>query len=160
MSSALSIDLRQRVVHAVEAGASRHQAAKRFGVSLASASRWCGQFARWGRFPAKPMGGDQRSHRIKAHADLTISLYEARPGIYLRELQTILAEHGVCVTTALVAINVAKRRGGLALRDGLRVREQLTVEECRQPGRESSNRQGAGRSRVPGLGEQPRSPAG
>ena len=48
MSSALSVDLRERVVRAVEAGASRHQAAKRFGVSLASASRWCGQFAREG----------------------------------------------------------------------------------------------------------------
>lgn len=46
MPSALSIDLRQRVVHAVEASASRHQAAERFGVSLASASRWCEQFAR------------------------------------------------------------------------------------------------------------------
>ena len=30
MSSALSVDLRERVVHAVEAGASRHQAAERF----------------------------------------------------------------------------------------------------------------------------------
>nr|WP_321182290.1 IS630 transposase-related protein [Methylobacterium sp. Leaf122] len=46
MSSALSIDLRERVVHAVEAGASRHKAAERFGVSLASASRWCARFAR------------------------------------------------------------------------------------------------------------------
>src|SRR3954467_1727759 len=39
MSSALSVDLRQRVVHAVEAGASRHQAAERFGVSLAPGSK-------------------------------------------------------------------------------------------------------------------------
>ena len=49
MSSALSIDLRQRVVHAVETGASRHHVPERFGVSLASASRWCGQFAREGQ---------------------------------------------------------------------------------------------------------------
>ena len=34
MSAALSVDLRERVVSAVEAGASRHQAAERFGVSL------------------------------------------------------------------------------------------------------------------------------
>ncbi len=38
MSSALSVDLRERVVHAVEAGASRRRAAERFGGSLASAS--------------------------------------------------------------------------------------------------------------------------
>src|SRR5919107_2733368 len=97
MSSALSLDLRQRVVHAVEAGASRHQAAERFRVSLASASRWCGRFARKGHVAPKPMGGDQRSHRIEAHADLIVSLYEAQPGIYLHELRTTLAERGVCV---------------------------------------------------------------
>lgn len=95
MSSALSIDLRQRVVRAVEAGSSRHGAAARFGVSLASASRWCGQFARDGHVAPKPMGGDQRSHRVEAHADLIVSLYEARPGIYLHELRTALAERGV-----------------------------------------------------------------
>lgn len=55
MSSALSIDLRERAVHAVEDGASRHKAAERFGVSLASASRWCGQFAREGQVAPKPM---------------------------------------------------------------------------------------------------------
>ena len=79
MSSALSIDLRQRVVHAVENGASRHQAAERFGVSLASASRWCGQFAREGHVAPKPMGGDQRPHRIEAHAGLIVSLTKRSP---------------------------------------------------------------------------------
>jgi transposase len=97
MSSALSVDLRERVVRAVEAGASRHQAAERFGVSLASASRWCGQFAREGHVAPKPLGGDQRSHRIEAHADLILSLYERRPGIFLNELRAALAERGICV---------------------------------------------------------------
>jgi transposase len=95
MSSALSVDLRERVVHAVETGASRHQAAERFGVSLASASRWCGQFARQGHVAPKAMGGDQRSHRIEAPTGLILSLYEAQPGIYLHELRTALAERGV-----------------------------------------------------------------
>ena len=85
MSSALSVGLRKRVVRAVEAGASRHQAAERFGVSLASASRWCGQFAREGHLDSKPPGGDQRSHWVEAHSDLILSLYEQQPGIFLRE---------------------------------------------------------------------------
>lgn len=110
MSSALSIDLRQRVVHAVENGASRHQAAERFGVSLASASRWCGQFAREGHVAPKPMGGDQRSHRIETHASLIVSLYEMQPGIYLRELQTTLAKHGVCVAQSSLS-RFFKRHG-------------------------------------------------
>src|SRR3954465_7217395 len=97
MSSALSFDLRQRVVRAVQAGASRHQAAERFGVSLASASRWCGRLAREGHVAPKPLGGDQRSHRIEAHADVILSLYEQQPGLFLRDLRTALAERGICV---------------------------------------------------------------
>lgn len=97
MSSALSVDLRQRVVQAVEAAAARHQAAERYGVSLASASRWCGQLAREGHVAPKSMGGYQRSHRIEAHADLIVSLYEAQPGIHLHELRTNLADRGVCL---------------------------------------------------------------
>ncbi|WP_280141632.1 IS630 transposase-related protein [Methylobacterium sp. Leaf361] len=42
MPSALSVNLRERVVAAIEAGASRRQAAKRFGVWAASAVRWVG----------------------------------------------------------------------------------------------------------------------
>ena len=41
--------------------------------------------------------GDQRSHRIEAHADLILSLYEAQPGLYLHELRTALAERSVFV---------------------------------------------------------------
>lgn len=97
MSSALSVDLSQRVVHTVEAGASRHQAAERFGVSLASASRWCGQFARAGHVAPKSMGGDHRSYRVEAYAYLSLSLHEAPPGIHLHELCAALSDRGVYV---------------------------------------------------------------
>ncbi|SEG64470.1 Transposase [Methylobacterium sp. 190mf] len=110
MSSALSVDLRVRVVHAVEAGASRHKAAERFGVRLASASRWCGQFAREDQVAPRPIGGDQRSHRIEAHAGLILTLYEAQPGIYLHELLAALAERGVCVSQSSLS-RFFKRHG-------------------------------------------------
>ncbi len=70
MASALSVDLRKRVVAAIVAGASRREAARRFEVSPASAVRWHGTFVQEGRTHAKPMGGDQRSHTIEAQADL------------------------------------------------------------------------------------------
>ncbi|TXN60378.1 IS630 family transposase, partial [Methylobacterium sp. WL18] len=44
MPSALSMDLRERVIAAIEAGASRRQAAKRFGVGPSSAIRWHERF--------------------------------------------------------------------------------------------------------------------
>ncbi|MCP2081564.1 UNVERIFIED_ORG: transposase [Methylorubrum zatmanii] len=54
MSSALSVDLRERVVAAIEAGTSRREAARRFEVSPASAVRWHEAFAQEGRVEAKP----------------------------------------------------------------------------------------------------------
>ena len=40
MSKSYSCDLRERVVEAVESGASRHEAADRFEISVSSAVRW------------------------------------------------------------------------------------------------------------------------
>ena len=81
MPTTLSVDLRQRVASAVSAGASCRQAAERFGVSRASAWRWSQQKQRVGHVAPKPLGGDQRSHRIEAHADLIRQTCQARPQI-------------------------------------------------------------------------------
>ena len=69
---ALSGDLRKRVVEAVvRDGMSRNAAAKRFGVSIASAVRWLQRFAGTGEISPAPTGGDHRSGRIEAHRDRT-----------------------------------------------------------------------------------------
>jgi len=57
MGQPLSLDLRERVVSAVSAGLSRRQAADRFGVSAASAVRWCALERDKGSPEAKPQGG-------------------------------------------------------------------------------------------------------
>ena len=49
MGRALSNDLRDRVIRAVEGGLSRNAAAARFGVSIASAIRWVDAWRRTGR---------------------------------------------------------------------------------------------------------------
>ena len=100
MPAPLSIDLRERVVAAVATGASCHRAAARFGVSVSSASRWVERVRQEGAVAPKPSGGDQTSHRIEAHADLILSLYEARPETFLRELRDALAEQGVATSTS------------------------------------------------------------
>jgi transposase len=100
MPSPLSVDLRERVVTAVVEGASCHQAAARFGVSVSSASRWSAQFRQEGQLAPKPSGGDHASHRIEAQADLILTTYEARPAIFLHELRDILAGRGVPTSTS------------------------------------------------------------
>jgi transposase len=110
MPTTLSVDLRQRVVSAVAAGATCRQAAERFGVSRASVSRWSQQKQREGHVAPKPLGGDQRSRHIEAHAELILQTYEARPQIFLRELRDALREHGVAVSTSSLSRFLARHR--------------------------------------------------
>ena len=65
MPAPLSVDLRERVVAAVAAGASYHGAAARFGVSVSSASRWAERVRQEGPVAPKPSGGRPRlaAHR-------------------------------------------------------------------------------------------------
>ena len=95
MSKALSVDLRERVVTAIEEGMSRRQAAARFGVSPASAVRWFSLVKETGTARPKALGGDRRSGRIEAHAPLILALYEATPDITLAELKSELADRGI-----------------------------------------------------------------
>ena len=70
------------------------EAAERFGVSIASAVRWCARVRETGSVAAKPRGGDTLSARIEAQADLILKLVEETSDITLMELQARLAEHG------------------------------------------------------------------
>ena len=56
MAAALSLDLRARVIAAVDAGTSCREAAERFGVGHASAVRWYARYRVEGAIAAKPMG--------------------------------------------------------------------------------------------------------
>jgi transposase len=85
---ALSDDLRARVIEAVtHGGMSRNAAAKRFGVSIASAVRWLQRFAATGEISPSPTGGDRRSDRIEAHRDYLTGLIRRRPDMTLLEIQ-------------------------------------------------------------------------
>ena len=92
MSKALSLDLRVRVLAAVDAGASHREAAARFGVSAASVSRWRALARRHGDPRPGPLGGDRRSGRVEAQAETILGLVEATPDITLEELRRALGE--------------------------------------------------------------------
>ena len=57
MPKAYSCDLRERVIEAVAAGASRREAAERFEVSVASAVKWLQRWRDDNSAAAKPRGG-------------------------------------------------------------------------------------------------------
>ena len=97
MGTCLSDDLRERVIGAIEDGASRRQAAARFGVSVSSAIRWMQAHIKHGDAKAQPQGGDRRSARIERYADFLLGQIETTRDITLAELQALLAERGVAV---------------------------------------------------------------
>ena len=94
MSKALSLDLRNRVLAAVGAGASHRKAAARFGVSAASVSRWRALERLQGDARPGALGGDRRSGRVEAQAALILRLVEETPDITIEELRHALAARG------------------------------------------------------------------
>ena len=61
-------------------------AARRFGVSFASAIRWVAALRERGSYAALPMGGDTRSQRVEAHGDYLLRLHRREPDLTLAEI--------------------------------------------------------------------------
>ena len=97
MARSLSVDLRRRVVGAIEGGLSCRAAAQRFGVSASSAIRWRAQERREGDLRPKRQGGDRHSQRIEAHAELILSALAAKSDITLSELREQLRARAVAI---------------------------------------------------------------
>lgn len=92
MAKALSVDLRRRVVDAIEAGASCRQAAERFGVGVSSAVRWVARARTRGHLEPDKRGGNHRSHRIDGHRDLILGWIAEEPDLTLAEVAERLAQ--------------------------------------------------------------------
>ena len=86
MTRPLSIDLRERVIDAVDGGMSRRAAAERFGVSISAAIKWVQRWRETGNRQPHAQGGDYRSHRIEAHAGEIFALVNDQPDITLVEI--------------------------------------------------------------------------
>jgi len=87
MGQPLSMDLRSRVLAAVDEGMSCRAAAARFGVAPSTAIRWVAQRRDTGGFAPKPQGGDMRSQRVEQRRDEILSIWDARKDITLDKLQ-------------------------------------------------------------------------
>ncbi|MGY4353119.1 transposase [Bradyrhizobium sp. GM7.3] len=95
MTRALSVDLRQRVVAAIDGGLSSRQAAERFGVSAASAIRWRSRLQEVGDIVPKRQGGARKSQRIEAHEQLILDAVTVKPDIIVAELRELLQRRGI-----------------------------------------------------------------
>ena len=93
---ALSMDIRKKVMKAIEGGMSRRQAAARFDIGPATAVRWAKRVEITGDVAPLKMGGDHRSQRIEAHADFILGQFKKKPDLTLMELREKIRErHGL-----------------------------------------------------------------
>jgi len=95
-----SRDLRGRVVGAVEAGASCHEAAAAFEVSPSSAIRWVARWRQTGSVAAKPMGGKRSP--LDAHKQWLLELIAAEADLTLEEIRGRLRGRGIAVSASSV----------------------------------------------------------
>jgi transposase len=100
MAKPYSQDLRERVVGAVEAGATRQAAGDRFGVSDSSAIRWVQRWRSTGELAAKRRGGGISP--LEAHAAMLLSLVAEQPDLTLDEWCVLLRERGVITSRVSV----------------------------------------------------------
>ena len=94
MARPYGMDLRERVVAAVEGGESRRSAARRFGVSESVAVKWLQRVSATGSVAPGRMGGHRRPALEGERERMLARLAEA-PDVTVRGLAAELAERGV-----------------------------------------------------------------
>lgn len=113
MTRPYSNDLRERVVSAVEAGASCRVVAARFGVAVSSVVKWSQRYRATGSVAPGKVGGHRR-RVLEPHRALIEELIKQTPHLTLHRLKDILAGRGVAVSHN--AIWQFLRREGLSFK--------------------------------------------
>jgi transposase len=98
MGRPLSLDLRERVVAAVEVeGMSRKQAAARFGVAPSSAIKWVARYRATGSAAPAKMGGHKKRTLRDEHAAWLIARCQARAFTISQLVDELKEERGLKV---------------------------------------------------------------
>lgn len=95
------MDLRERIVEAVEGGASRNATAKRFTVSVSCVIKLMQRWQKTGSFEPGQMGG-WKEHALAPHAAAVDAMIAERPDLTLEELRGALGEDGIHVSRSSV----------------------------------------------------------
>jgi transposase len=102
MTRPYSVDLRERMVRAVEAGASRRATAAKFEVSPSCVVKLVQRWRQKGTLAPDPVGGGRRA-KLADHAELVHALLAATPDSTIAELKTRLAAAGIAVSPSAIS---------------------------------------------------------
>ena len=105
MPRAYSLDLRERLIDAVEAGSSARAAARRLQVSASTAVKWVQRKRETGSVEAKPMHGHPPA-KLLPHKDRLLRLAADEPDLTLKQIGECLVSpvlHGHWKTLTFIA---------------------------------------------------------
>ncbi len=109
MACAYSLDLRRRVIEAIEGGLSTRAAARRFSIGISTAGAWYRQWRATGDFRPGRQGQPPGS-KLDAVEAFILGLVEERKDISLSEIvERLIEEHGVRAAPSTVWHFFAKR---------------------------------------------------
>ena len=133
MPKPCSLELRERVVDAIESGASRREAAEWFDVSPSSAIKWMQRRQATGSVAAKPSGGSISP--LEAHADFLLSLIAGQADLTLDEIVVALRKRRIAGSRSAIwcffqrhNISVKKKLAGGGARTSRRGPRTTTLE--------------------------------
>ena len=110
MGKPYSMDLRERVVAAIEGGVSTRQAAERFAIGIATAGTWARlKRATGGVRPAKQ--GKPKGSVLDAHADFILGALAEAPDTTLDEMVERLREERAVTVVRTAVWKFLDRRG-------------------------------------------------
>lgn len=124
MARPLSMDLRERIVAAVEGGESRHLAARRFAVSPSCVIKLMQRWRETGSAEPGQMGG-WKEHALAVHETVVHGLIAAHPDLTLEELRDALGREGIAIGRSSVDRFLKAR--GLTLKKSRSTRPSSTV---------------------------------
>jgi transposase len=102
MTRPYSVDLRQRMVRAVESGASRRATAARFEVSPSCVVKLVQRWRRQGTLAPEPVRGGRRA-KLADYAEWVEALLAAVPDSTIAELRGRLAAEGIAVSPSAIS---------------------------------------------------------
>src|SRR6266568_7458345 len=107
MPKPYSVDLRARVIEDVETGASRREAAERYGISPSVVVIWVQRFEETGSVAAKPSGGS--TSPLEQHAEFLLDLIVDQPDLTLDEIVATMRKRRIAGSRSAVWRFFARR---------------------------------------------------
>jgi transposase len=124
-----SMDLRERVIEAVAAGASRRETAEQFGLSASVVIIWAQRYQATGNIAPKPSGGSVSP--LEEHEDFILGLIKEQPDMTLDEIVAAMKKAKIAASRTAVWRFFDRRDIRLPLKKTLYAEEQRRADCAR-----------------------------